>query len=551
MDILIEAMSGLGMFLFGMMYMENALKEFAGSKFKMWIKNSTNTNSKAIMTGAGATALLQSSSVITLMTLSFVSAALISLKGGIGLIFGANIGTTATAWLVAMVGFKIKIEAFALPMIGVGGLLIMFLKNQKLISFSKFLVGFGLLFFGLDILKTAIESSANHINLAEFQSYSLIVFLLIGLVITALIQSSSAATAIILSALGTNIITFEMAAAMVIGTNIGTTVTAFLGSIGGVPDKKRLALAHFLFNIITAIAAFVLLSFLVSFIQNQLGLINDNITALAVFHSIFNIMGVLLLAPFINTLATYLEKLFIQPKEIKTKYIHQHDPIESMGALNIALNEINNLVKKTIKFNLSSMHLKPKKILKEKHPIEEILESSKEELTIDYEKKYQVLKEIELETTKYLNKIGKFPLDTTQSQLINKMYVSMQEAVYGAKIIKASSENITTFMQSDNPKVHLYFNLIRTNLIHMVQNIIRFHDSDIKSHTIIEAHRELVEENQYFITKLTKNFEKEGIDQNIVVSLLNTNRSVLVSCNSIIDAAKVFRIKLIQEKKEE
>ena len=145
-QIILTALSGLGMFLFGMMYMEQSLKEFAGIKFKKWIKNSTNTDLKALSTGAIATALLQSSSVITLMTLSFVSASLISLQGGIGLIFGANIGTTATAWLVAILGFKVKIETFALPMIGLGGIAVMFLRNPKLVATAKVFIGFGLLF---------------------------------------------------------------------------------------------------------------------------------------------------------------------------------------------------------------------------------------------------------------------------------------------------------------------------------------------------------------------------------------------------------------------
>ena len=146
---LIEALSGLGMFLFGMLYMELALKESAGLRFKSWVKNSTSNTSKSLMTGVIATTLLQSSSVVTLMTLSFVSASLITLHSGIAVIFGANVGTTITSWIVATLGFKVKIEAFALPLIGAGGLLLMFAEPYKkvsvslinaLISFSIFLL---------------------------------------------------------------------------------------------------------------------------------------------------------------------------------------------------------------------------------------------------------------------------------------------------------------------------------------------------------------------------------------------------------------------------
>lgn len=136
-QIVIQAFSGLGMFLFGMLYMELALKEAAGIRFKRWVKDSTSTTLKALFTGASATAILQSSSVVTLMTLSFVSASLITLHSGIAVIFGSNVGTTATAWIVATLGFKVKIELFALPLIGFGGLLMIFAAtNKKLIEKS-------------------------------------------------------------------------------------------------------------------------------------------------------------------------------------------------------------------------------------------------------------------------------------------------------------------------------------------------------------------------------------------------------------------------------
>ena len=138
-DSIITAFSGLGIFLFGIYYMEFSLQEFAGARLKRWLKKSTDSTVKSILTGALATSLLQSSSVVTLLTLSFVSVSLISLKSGIGVIFGSNIGTTATAWLVAMLGFKLQIESFSLPIAGLGGLGIMFLpKHSKYFLFAKF-----------------------------------------------------------------------------------------------------------------------------------------------------------------------------------------------------------------------------------------------------------------------------------------------------------------------------------------------------------------------------------------------------------------------------
>ncbi|MDX1296422.1 MAG: Na/Pi symporter, partial [Sulfurimonadaceae bacterium] len=395
---MIQALSGLGMFLFGMLYMELALKEAAGVKFKSWVKNSTSTPFKSLLTGAGATAVLQSSSVVTLMTLSFVSASLMSLQSGIAVIFGSNVGTTATAWIVATLGFKVKIEAFALPMIGAGGLLLVLSgSSRKLTAAAKVAIGFGLLFLGLDIMKTAIETFAETIDLATFAHYPLIAFVGIGFVLTALIQSSSAATAIVLSALYAQILTFEQSAAMVIGTNIGTTVTAILGAIGGIPDKKRAAAAHFLFNFITAFVAFMLLSPLSYLLMQTFGLSADPTTALALFHTLFNVMGVLLLSPFIVWLSVRLGRMFAHTEPVATRYIHMVDPKVPDTAFIALRNEVSYLFVKTMKYGLLLANIKPGDLLGKNMDVNELVAANQTVLEFEHQKAYDVIKEMEID----------------------------------------------------------------------------------------------------------------------------------------------------------
>jgi len=548
---IITALSGLGIFLFGMAFMESALKEFAGVKFKQWIRNSTSSTLKAILTGAGATALLQSSGVVSLMALSFVSASLISLQGGIGLVFGANIGTTATAWLVAILGFKVKIEAFALPMIGLSGIVLTFAKSQKLAATAKIFIGFGLLFFGLEILKDAIEVSAKSINISDFSNYGVIFFLLLGIILTTLIQSSSATTAIVLSALSTNIITFEIATAIVIGSNIGSTTTALLGSIGSVPDKKRVALAHFLFNSITSVVILIFMTQLNYFILDILGFETDKVTALAIFHTIFNIAGVIILTPFIALLSKFLSSMFIQKNEIRTKYIHLVEPIESNGALIAVRDEISNLFTKSIKYSLLIMNLKPSDIFVGNKETKDIIKNGSEELDFDYKKGYEVLKEIEIESTKYLNKISQLPLDGTQTSTLNTLYSSLRESVYASKLLKDIKNNINEFSLSDEEKILYYYNLIRTNLIHMIQNTLSLKQKNIDLEDVIKLHEELTKKNSDFVHKLTRNFEKDGLNQKIVVSLLNSNRTILLASNSFLEAVKVLDVIFEIDNKEE
>lgn len=540
---IINILSGLGIFLFGMTYMESALKEFAGVKFKQWLKNSTSSNIKAIFTGASATALLQSSGVVSLMALSFVSASLITLQGAIGLIFGANIGTTATAWIVAILGFKIKIETFALPLIGFSGIILMFSNNQKLNATAKIFIGFGLLFFGLEILKDAIETFSTQINISNYTNKNILFFLLLGIILTTLIQSSSATTAIVLSAINADLISFEIAAAIVIGSNIGSTSTALLGSIGGVPDKKRVALAHFMFNLITAVITFLSLNMLTYFILDTLHLKDDPTIALAVFHSIFNILGVLMLSPFISVFTKVLDGLFNIKKILLTKYIHLVEPTVADGALVAVRNEISDLFIKSLKYALLIINIKPTNVLIKDIQNNEIIRLNSEEIVFDYKKGYDNIKEIEGSILLYLNKINQLQLTQTQSEAIDTLYGSLRETVYAAKVLKDIKNNISEFVQSDIQQVFEHYNQIRYNLIDIIKNAL-YATSNQKTYdeAVLENDR-LIVENKAIIRKLTRHFQNEGINEKMLISLLNTNRTVMIASTSFIEAARVLETK--------
>lgn len=538
-SIIIQTLSGLGMFLFGMLYMELALKESAGIRFKNWVKNSTSTTMRSLSTGAIATALLQSSSVVTLMTLSFVSASLISLHSGIAVIFGSNMGTTVTAWIVATLGFKVKIEAFALPIIGIGGLLLIFASSHKRISaIAKIFVGFGLLFLGLEFMKTAIGSLAEAIDLAKFTSFPLITFVAIGFVLTALIQSSSAATAIVLSALYAHILSFEQSAAMVIGTNIGTTVTATLGAIGGIPDKKRAAVAHFIFNLITAVAAFLLLPLLTHFIMQIVGLEDDPITALALFHTLFNILGVLLLLPFISLMAKYLKMLFIQTEPVATRYIHKVDPKLHEAAFVALRDEVNNLFVKTMKFSLLLTNIKANDVFGQKYDVKKIVERNQEHIDFNYKKAYKSIKEIEAKIFEFVAILNQQDLTAEQRENLTMLLSSVRESVYAAKILKDVKKNINEFSQSDNEVILSMYDSIRKNIVYVILIYVNYMEEKWSAEKCLEKFTKAEEENQQIMKEATLSISKTGINEKKVVSLLNTNRSVFIASQSLFKASK-------------
>jgi phosphate:Na+ symporter len=540
-ETVIHAFSGLGIFLFGMLYMETALKDAAGLRFKSWVKNSTSTTFKALLTGAGATAILQSSSVVTLMTLSFVSAALMSLKSGIAVIFGSNVGTTATAWIVALLGFNVKIDAFALPMIGIGSLMLIFANtNQKLGSIAKVLIGFGMLFFGLDIMKSAIESFAHMIDLATFANYPLIVFIAIGFVVTALIQSSSAAIAIILSALYANILTFEQSAAMVIGTNIGTTVTAILGAIGGIPDKKRAALAHLLFNLITAGVAFLLLPFMSYLLMRYMH--SDPTTALALFQTLFNLLGVVMLTPFIGLLARLLNRMFVSNKAVPTRYIHLVDPKVPDTAFIALRNEVSYLFVKSVKYGLLLMNIKPSDLLVKNMDPEALVTTNRTIMDFDYIRAYDVIKEMEISIVEFTALLNQQSLTVEQSESIDALLTSVRESVYAAKILKDIKFDIDSFASSDNQHILNIYNSIRKNLAYAA--IIFKHHMD-EEWSIEKCHEKFavaVEANHQIMKEATLSVGMAGVNEKMAISLLNTNRSIFIASQSLLEASNVVNL---------
>ena len=348
-----KLLAGLGIFLFGMVLIEESVRALSGRTFRRIIRQYTDGRLKSIGSGALVTALLQSSSAVSLMVLAFVGAGVMSMENAIGVIMGSNIGTTLTAWIVAVLGFKIKIESFALPFIGIGAIgLILFKGSSKPALISRLCIGFGFLFLGLDYMKGSIENFTQKIDLNRFPDYGLLFYALIGTLITAVMQASAATIAIVLTALNSQLITFDIGVAMVIGANVGTTITVLLGAIGGVQAKKRVALSHLIFNVITALAAIACLPLLIWIINIFLDVQSHGLTALALFHTLFNIFGVLLFFPFVGIFSRMLIKIFPDHKPVLSVYI-DITPSEVIEAATDALRkEIFHLLQESQLYNL-------------------------------------------------------------------------------------------------------------------------------------------------------------------------------------------------------
>lgn len=353
-----KLLGALGVFLFGMRVMSEGIQKVAGKRLQSILNYMTANRVAAVFTGFFITALVQSSSATTVMVVSFVNAGLLSLTQAIGVIMRANIGTTVTTWIVSLIGFKFKITAIALPVIGVA-LPFMFSKFKKRRDIGEILIGFGLLFLGLMFLKESVPDINNNPEVLEFlKNYtdlgflSFVIFVFVGSILTVLVQSSSAAMAITVTMAYMGWIGFETAAAIVLGENIGTTVTAYLASIGTNVNARRTARAHFLFNIFGVIWMALIFRYFTQFILKIApwdSSLQVNLPLnLSLFHTVFNILNSLIFIPFIIPFAKLVEKL-VKPKEsdLSTEYKLQYikTGLQDTGQMNIqtAKSELNKM----------------------------------------------------------------------------------------------------------------------------------------------------------------------------------------------------------------
>lgn len=322
-------LGGLGLFMLGMWMMTDGLKLAAGQTLHDILSNWTRSRLRGLIAGLSITGVVQSSSAVTVATIGFVNAGLMPLQQAVWVIFGSNVGTTLTGWLVAMIGFKFKIELFALPMVGVGMLLKLTGANTRRAYIGQALLGFGLLFLGIDVLREGFSHLGALEHFPDASDGTLIhlgIYSVIGFVLTTLMQSSSAALVVILSAAAGGLVTLPAAAATVIGANLGTTTTAMLSVWGATSNAKRVAAAHVLFNLLTGVVALLILFpilSLVDWVRTLFKLDDSPASTLAVFHTAFNLLGVLLMWPLGNRLVAFLETRFKSAEEdlARPKYL--------------------------------------------------------------------------------------------------------------------------------------------------------------------------------------------------------------------------------------
>ncbi len=489
---LLVLIGALGMFIYGMKIMSEGLQQAAGSKLRNLLGSITSNRFKGVLTGFGITSIVQSSSVTTVMTVSFVNAGLMTLVQSAGVMMGANIGTTITGWLINLFGFKVSVGSYALIFIAIGAPF-MFIGKKKLKAWASAIIGFALLFMGLSELKDAVpELSPDSalvqffINYKDIPFISTVLFVLLGTLVTIVIQSSSAAMALTMTLVASGIIPFEVAAAMILGENIGTTITAELASLVGNVHAKRSARIHTMFNLIGvtwAILAFPLITSGIGMFMTYFNLGDPfvdtkgaSITGLALFHTSFNLMNVLLLIGFVPWLVRVAERT-VKSKGAADEVFH----LDYIGTEIMATPEMSLLeAKKEIaKFGeiTSRMSTLTRELLYEKNS------KAKKRLLEKIAKYEEITDRVEIEVANYLNKLSESGLSQETASRIRSMNSTANDLerigdifYQISKTIERKDEQKIYFLPEQRNSLGEMFNLVDDAFKIMIDNLIAHHE---------------------------------------------------------------------------
>lgn len=522
----LELIGSLGLFLFGMKVMSDALLQLAGNKMRSILARLTSNRALGIFTGFMITSVIQSSSATTLMVVSFSNAALLTLPEAISVIMGANIGTTITAWLITILGFKVSMSAISLPLVGFG-FAFTFSKKERFKNWGFFVVGFALLFLGLEFLQEAMPNLNENPGILEFLNQytedgfaSVLLFLMIGTLLTVIVQSSSATMALTLIMTAQGWIPFEMAAAMVLGENIGTTITANIASIVGNFKAKRTARAHLIFNLIGVLwmlALFYPFLMGISQLAQILGSGSPYLDALAIpvaislFHTVFNICNTFLLAWFVKPIAKLVERM-VPEKEIPERTIDEPKflkksmlkyPETAIATLELETeylfrNAIFEIVTHALNITRTDVRsdLKAKKIVKR----------SKEDFKTDVRALYlSKVKTIYGEIIRYATLAqSQLKLSEAQNQRISQLKLANRRMV---EIIRDAGElnrNVSKYIDSENDAIRKAYNRLRLWMIRVLRAIYIPVDEGVPA----EYHNTL----QYFLEEVGAKLHEGHLD---------------------------------------
>jgi len=548
-------LAGIAIFLIGMHFMEDGFKLFSGGTLEKVLKKFTATSFKSVLTGFITTSIVQSSSLISVIVISFLSVELISLAKAMAIVFGANLGSTATAWIVSAFGLKLKISIYAMPMI-IFGVIFKFSKSNTYVGLGNILLGLGFIFLGISYMKEGFDTLSSSIDLAKYSVggyLGVFIYIFIGAIATVIIQSSSATMAIIITALAGGNILYIDALALAIGANIGTTVTAIIGSLTSNQNGKRLAFGHFVFNISTGLIAVVLiylLKDLVDFLSIYIGIGKDDYTMkLALFHTIFNLLGIIILFPFIQVIVN-LSKKFISDEKYKKPskpiYLDKSNikiPYNAMVSIQKELIHLYENAQKAI-LHAISIHSSE---LKSEEDINRIINSEVKKIDTDLDSFYQNnLKLLYSEIVEFAL-LSQQNMNKEQNKYVAQLKLASNIIVKILKDTRDIQKNMNFYLNSKNEYIKKEYLEIKKQLaltILLVNNIKDSNSDELETSIVIQEQKD---KNEIYNVSINNQIDElirsQKITSKMATSLINDSTTTYNICTNLLRIANIILIR--------
>lgn len=539
---ILKLSAGIGLFLFAMYLLEESLKNLSGRSFKLFLQRITKNKIGAVTGGAIVTGVLQSSSMVSFMVLAFVGAGVFTMRNAMAIILGANLGTTLDSWVVATLGFKMDIEVVSYPAVCAGGVLLILFGSQKTYRYiSYFLFGFGLLFIGLSFMKTSMEAQVKVFDFSQYASMSLAVFLLIGFIITVLVQSSSVTMALTLSALHVGAISLPIAAAIILGSQTGTTIKIMLGAINGSASKKRIVLGNFLFNVFVTLFAYLLLSPILLLITDIFS-VKDPLIGLVIFSSIINLGSIIIFLPLLDKFTHFLERFFKESDGSVTAFIGHATTAEPMTALDLFKRETNYFIHNSMLFNLELFKIDTHYI--SKNSDYKSINEKNNFFINTIEEKYDFLKQLQGELQVFYIELRP-KLQSEEYSNVNQLISAVRSALHSVKSVKDIGTNITNLRHSSKDIKYNFFihHKQETEALYRQFNALITQEIPASFENLQDVFN-IIESNY---TSALNNFYTEAqnaaLEKIDITTVINFNRELFTSNKAMLMSVKDFLLK--------
>lgn len=555
-DHLALVLSGIAVFVIGMFFMQEGFKQLSGGTLEFILQKSTSNSLTAILTGFLSTSVVQSSTIITLVTVSFLSAQLLTLAQGIGVIFGSNLGSTTTAWIVSSLGGNVKISAYAFPMI-VLGVLLRFDHFKSWQGFGNVLLGLGFIFLGLDYLKNGFDDMKESIDLAAYAMdgvAGILIYVLVGFVITIIVQSSAATFAIVITALNLDSISYLNALSIAVGANVGTVLTTLLASLSANEDAKRVAVSHVLFNVFRALIVLVFIyqfMDLVDYLSPLFGIAADNYgMKLALFNTLSGVVAIVMLTPFIPQMESFLNRVIKEkasstskPKFLTASVLS--NPDASLAALK---KETINLYQNCHRAMLHSINLHTTHLTKDSLQVQledtfSIIDTNIDEI---YEKN---LKNLYSEIVRYTSFAQENMFDFQHKKADNYKQAA-RLIIESLKDIRGIQKNVNFYLTSKNEYIKQKYNLLRQEIAIMLLDIHHLSQLEDNAESLIlleQMGKRAQESDLLNLERVDALIRDNKIKATMATSYMNDSATVFAMQRKLAEVAKILFTPSIEE----